>query len=70
MLSFNSPRNCVWFTDNKSDVFSPELGVLHWVIDADNYEQDPLLEKIKKDRGYTYQVSYNIDCAWAPSTIH
>lgn len=31
-----------------------ELGVLHWVLDADNYEHDAELQKIRKDRGYTY----------------
>jgi hypothetical protein len=33
-----------------------ELGVLHWVLDADNYETDPELQKIRKDRNYSYQV--------------
>lgn len=32
------------------------LGVLHWVLDADNYEDDPELEKIRKERGYSYEV--------------
>ncbi|MCO5575517.1 hypothetical protein L7F22_029318 [Adiantum nelumboides] len=31
-----------------------ELGVLHWVLDADSYEQDPQLAKIRQERGYTY----------------
>jgi len=31
-----------------------ELGVLHWVLDADNYEQDVRLAKIRQERGYTY----------------
>ncbi|KAI5069258.1 hypothetical protein GOP47_0015559 [Adiantum capillus-veneris] len=31
-----------------------ELGVLQWVLDADNYEQDPELAKIRQERGYTY----------------
>jgi 1,2-dihydroxy-3-keto-5-methylthiopentene dioxygenase len=32
-----------------------ELGVLHWVLDADAYETDPELEKIRKERGYDYE---------------
>lgn len=31
-----------------------ELGVLNWVLDADNYEHDAELQKIRQDRGYTY----------------
>ncbi|GAB2210227.1 hypothetical protein Droror1_Dr00015487 [Drosera rotundifolia] len=31
-----------------------ELGVLSWRLDADNYETDQELEKIRKDRGYSY----------------
>ncbi|KAI5070093.1 hypothetical protein GOP47_0014436 [Adiantum capillus-veneris] len=31
-----------------------ELGVLHWVLDADNYEHDAELQKIRQERGYTY----------------
>eukprot|EP00249_Psilotum_nudum_P009536 c21997_g1_i1 orf=169-885(+) len=31
------------------------LGVLYWRLDASNYEQDPELQQIRKDRGYTYQ---------------
>ncbi|KAH7388243.1 hypothetical protein KP509_16G065600 [Ceratopteris richardii] len=31
-----------------------ELGVLHWVLDADNYEHDEELKRIRKDRGYSY----------------
>ncbi|MCO5573145.1 hypothetical protein L7F22_026911 [Adiantum nelumboides] len=31
-----------------------DLGVLHWVLDADNYEHDVELQKIRQDRGYTY----------------
>ncbi len=33
-----------------------ELGVLHWVLDADAYETDPELKKIRKERGYDYEV--------------
>eukprot|EP00243_Klebsormidium_subtile_P008434 TRINITY_DN39_c0_g1_i1.p1 TRINITY_DN39_c0_g1~~TRINITY_DN39_c0_g1_i1.p1 ORF type:complete len:194 (+),score=64.23 TRINITY_DN39_c0_g1_i1:39-620(+) len=32
-----------------------ELGVLHWVLDADKYETDSELLQIKKDRNYSYQ---------------
>eukprot|EP00903_Cladosiphon_okamuranus_P020353 g18673.t1 len=31
------------------------LGVLHWQLDAGKYEDDPALEKIRADRGYSYQ---------------
>ncbi|KAG6432135.1 hypothetical protein SASPL_103709 [Salvia splendens] len=31
-----------------------ELGVLSWRLDADNYETDPKLKKIREDRGYSY----------------
>ncbi|CAM9983420.1 unnamed protein product [Scytosiphon promiscuus] len=31
------------------------LGVLHWELNADKHEDDPDLEKIRKDRGYSYQ---------------
>lgn len=31
-----------------------ELGVLNWVLDADNHEHDPELQKIRQERGYTY----------------
>lgn len=35
-----------------------ELGVLSWRLDADNYETDPDLKKIREDRGYSYQVCH------------
>lgn len=31
-----------------------KIGVLYWKIDVDNIEKEGLLEKVKKDRGYTY----------------
>ncbi|XP_057489086.1 acireductone dioxygenase 2-like isoform X2 [Actinidia eriantha] len=31
-----------------------ELGVLSWRLDADNYETDELLKKIREERGYSY----------------
>ncbi|KAH9764820.1 Acireductone dioxygenase (Fe(2+)-requiring) [Citrus sinensis] len=31
-----------------------ELGVLSWRLDADNYETDEELKKIREDRGYSY----------------
>lgn len=36
-------------------------GVLHWQLDADKHENDPELEKIRADRGYSYQVRSMID---------
>lgn len=29
-----------------------ELGVLYWKLDADNWEQEGLLDKIRKERSY------------------
>uniref|UniRef100_A0A3Q2QCI9 acireductone dioxygenase (Fe(2+)-requiring) n=1 Tax=Fundulus heteroclitus TaxID=8078 RepID=A0A3Q2QCI9_FUNHE len=31
-----------------------KLGVFYWKLNADLYETDPELEKIRKDRGYSY----------------
>ncbi|CAN0019280.1 unnamed protein product, partial [Ectocarpus sp. 13 AM-2016] len=31
------------------------VGVLHWELDADKHADDPALEKIRQDRGYSYQ---------------
>ncbi|CAM9341246.1 unnamed protein product [Choristocarpus tenellus] len=31
------------------------IGVLHWNLDADKFESDPELEKIRQERGYSYQ---------------
>uniref|UniRef100_H3BZD3 Acireductone dioxygenase n=1 Tax=Tetraodon nigroviridis TaxID=99883 RepID=H3BZD3_TETNG len=31
-----------------------KLGVFHWKLNADVYETDPELEKIRKDHGYSY----------------
>lgn len=33
-----------------------DLGVLSWKLDADNYETDPELKKIREARGYSYTV--------------
>lgn len=30
-------------------------GVLYWKIDADNYKEEGLLDKIRKERGYSYE---------------
>ena len=37
-------------------VLEAEMGVLNWVLDADNYEHDPKLLEIRRERGYTYHV--------------
>ncbi|KAG6431065.1 hypothetical protein SASPL_109140 [Salvia splendens] len=34
-----------------------ELGVLSWRLDADNYETDPELKKIREDRGYAAKLT-------------
>ncbi|XP_062863122.1 acireductone dioxygenase [Trichomycterus rosablanca] len=31
-----------------------EVGVLYWKLNADIYEDDPALQKIRKERGYSY----------------
>lgn len=36
-----------------------ELGVLSWRLDADNYETDEELKKIREDRGYSYMVCHS-----------
>lgn len=36
-----------------------ELGVLSWRLDADNYETDEELRKIREDRGYSYMVCHS-----------
>lgn len=59
-----------WFMDSsdedqrKSHKFDPnlpvsledlkQLGVFHWKLNADIYETDPELEKIRKEQGYSY----------------
>lgn len=35
-----------------------DLGVVHWQLDPDKYENDPELEKIRRSRGYSYMVYY------------
>uniref|UniRef100_A0AAZ3SWP7 Acireductone dioxygenase n=1 Tax=Oncorhynchus tshawytscha TaxID=74940 RepID=A0AAZ3SWP7_ONCTS len=37
------------------------IGVFYWKLDADIYETDPVLEKIRKDRGYSYSDIITID---------
>ena len=36
--------------------YSPLSGVLNWALDADKFENDPELEKIRQERGYSYTV--------------
>uniref|UniRef100_A0A2R5LHW8 Acireductone dioxygenase n=1 Tax=Ornithodoros turicata TaxID=34597 RepID=A0A2R5LHW8_9ACAR len=36
------------------DEVREKSGVLYWKLDADNYERDGELEKIRRDRGYSY----------------
>lgn len=38
--------------------FAALPGVLHWELDADKFENDPDLEKIRQERGYSYQVQH------------
>ena len=41
-----------------------KIGVLHWKLDADNYEKEGLLDKIRSERNYNYtdfvSISYRI----------
>lgn len=39
-----------------------ELGVLSWRLDADNYEADEELKKIRAERGYSYVVCEKASC--------
>lgn len=45
-----------WYVDKPAQVVSParlaRLGVLHWQLDADNYEKEGKLEQICRERGY------------------
>ncbi|CAJ1074149.1 %2C2-dihydroxy-3-keto-5-methylthiopentene dioxygenase [Xyrichtys novacula] len=38
-----------------------KLGVRTWKLNADNYENDPELEKLRKEQGYTYMDYILID---------
>ena len=57
ICSSTRPLICqfIEFLNRKFDKFS-ELGVLSWRLDADAYETDPELKKIREDRGYSYMV--------------
>ncbi len=47
-----------YYIDNNQEVQQQELdrlGVLHWRLDADNYENDEDLKRICQERGYTYK---------------
>lgn len=46
------------FWSNCADLV--ELGVLSWRLDADNYETDEELKKIRTERGYSYMVRSSI----------
>lgn len=41
------------------------LGVVYFKINADKYQDDPLLQKVRRDRGYTYEDE--VDCH--PATL-
>ncbi|THG15311.1 hypothetical protein TEA_008779 [Camellia sinensis var. sinensis] len=45
-----------------------ELGVLSWRLDADNYETDEKLKKIREERGYSYMAMrlFIGDPIWTP----
>jgi len=43
------------------------LGVLHWVLDADNHETDPKLQQIRKERGYSYEDFIEVSPATLPN---
>ncbi|CAN0443748.1 unnamed protein product [Ascophyllum nodosum] len=44
------------------------LGVVNWTLDADKYENDPELEKIRHDRGYSYQDIITVSPEKLPTT--
>lgn len=48
----------LWSANYVNFVDLPELGVLSWRLDADNYETDEELKKIREDRGYSYMVCH------------
>ena len=49
----------VYYIDNPSQTVPieelKEIGVLHWKLDADDYEQDKELAKLCDERGYNYR---------------
>jgi len=47
------------------DELFKKSGVLYWKIDADRYEEEGVLSKIRKDRGYSYHDVLNC----SPSTL-
>ncbi|CAG7838505.1 unnamed protein product [Allacma fusca] len=47
------------------DDLAESTGVLHWKLDADSYLEDPQFEKIKRERGYSYQDLIEV----SPSTL-
>ena len=46
-----------------------EIGVLYWKLDADKYEDDPALEAIREERGYSYQVRAVLQCVWRGGAV-
>lgn len=34
-----------------------DLGVLYWCLDPNKHQNDPELDKIRQDRGYSYMVT-------------
>jgi len=56
-----------WETSNENtqyldlETVTKNTGVLYWKLDADKYKEDGSLEKIRKDRGYTYEDE--IECS-------
>lgn len=48
----------ITISESLSVSYISELGVLSWRLDADNYETDPELKKIRESRGYSYVVCY------------
>ncbi|KAK6914002.1 Acireductone dioxygenase ARD family [Dillenia turbinata] len=46
-----------------------ELGVLSWRLDADNYETDEELKKIREEHGYSYMVCITDFCEVCPEKL-
>ncbi|XP_024526210.1 1,2-dihydroxy-3-keto-5-methylthiopentene dioxygenase 1 [Selaginella moellendorffii] len=47
-----------------------ELGVLHWVMNADEYETDPQLKKLREERGYDYEDFITVSPDKLPNYEH
>lgn len=49
---------CIQLTCSEQLRYITEFGVLSWRLDADNYETDEELKKLREERGYSYMVCF------------